>query len=252
MSFDMRSVLSGKRVVITGATRGIGAAIVDLFARNGARLAMVNRRPAAMSGHAEVIEALCDLADLSAVPAAIGAVIAELGGIDILINNAGTIEPIARVEDSDPAAWAGVVQTNLVGAFAVTHAVLPAMLKAGGGTIINVSSGAAIAPLEGWSHYCASKAGLRALTACLDLELRAKGIRALGISPGTVATGMQGAIRRSGLNPVSRLDPNVHIAPLWVAQSIAWLSTPEADRFLGTDFSLKTEEGRKLAGLPHS
>jgi 3-oxoacyl-[acyl-carrier protein] reductase len=252
MTFDMRSVLAGKRVVITGANRGIGAAIADLLSRNGAQLAMVNRRPAAPSGHAGVIEAICDLADWSAVPAAMGAVMAELGGIDILINNAGTIEPIARVEDSDPAAWAGVVQTNLLGAFAVARAALPAMLEAGGGTIINVSSGAAVAPLEGWSHYCASKAGLRALTACLDLELRARGIRALGISPGTVDTDMQGAIRRSGLNPVSRLDPNVHIPPNWVAQAVAWLSTPEADRFLGTDFSLKTEEGRKLAGLPHS
>ena len=119
-----------------------------------------------------------------------------------------------------------------------------------GGTIVNISSGAATGALEGWSHYCATKAGVLSLTKVADKEYRDKGIRVIGLSPGTVATEMQVQIRASGINPVSKLDPSDHISPEWVAKAIAYLTTPAADAYRGTDFSLKTAEGRAAVGLP--
>ena len=88
------------------------------------------------------------------------------------------------------------------------------------------------------------------LTRCTDKEYRDAGIRVIGLSPGTVATEMQVQIKASGLNPVSQLDPGVHIPPEWVARGIAFLCTPAADRFRGTDFTLKSDEERALVGLP--
>ena len=90
----------------------------------------------------------------------------------------------------------------------------------------------------------------RSLTRCTDKEYRGEGIRMIGLSPGTVKTDMQVSIKASGLNPVSQLDPSVHIPPEWVAQAIAYLCGPGGDAYLGTDFSLKTNEGRAAVGLP--
>ncbi len=129
---------------------------------------------------------------------------ARLGGLDILVNNAGVIEPIAEVATSDPAAWAQNITINLVGAYNVVRAVLPDMLAKGGGSIVNVSSGAAYRPLEGWSAYCAGKAGLAMLTAVDRARDQGKGIRVFGFSPGTIDTDMQVKIRASGMNMISQ------------------------------------------------
>ena len=126
---------------------------------------------------------------------------------------------------------------------------IPEMVRAGGGTIINISSGAATSALEGWSHYCATKAAVLSLTRVAHKEYADQGVRVVGLSPGTVATDMQVAIRASGINPVSQLDPDAHIPPEWVAKALMWLCSPEADPHLGTDFSIKTDEGRKAVGL---
>ncbi|MEC7256304.1 MAG: SDR family oxidoreductase, partial [Pseudomonadota bacterium] len=172
------------------------------------------------------------------------------GPVDILINNAGLIDPIARLGDSDPDGWNQVIDVNVKGVYHGLRAVLPGMEKRGAGTIINISSGAATGVLEGWTHYCSSKAAVLSLTRGADLEYRDKGLRIMGLSPGTVATDMQVQIKASGLNPVSQLDPSVHIPADWVARGLAFLCGPGGNDFLGTDFSLKTEEGRARVGLP--
>jgi NAD(P)-dependent dehydrogenase (short-subunit alcohol dehydrogenase family) len=112
----------------------------------------------------------CDVADYAAVEGLVAATTQRFGRPDILINNAGVIEPIATIATSDPAAWATNIQINLVGAFNAVRAVLPGMIAAGGGTIVNVSSGAALRPLEGWSAYCSGKAGVAMLTQAIKLE----------------------------------------------------------------------------------
>ena len=174
----------------------------------------------------------------------------KFGSVDVLVNNAGLIDPIARLTDSDPDDWDMVVDVNLKGVYHGMRAALPVMLEQGSGTVINISSGAATGALEGWSHYCATKAAVLSLTKCGDKEYRDNGITVVGLSPGTVATEMQVSIKASRINPVSRLDPSVHIPAEWVARGIAYLCGPGGADYAGTDFSLKAPEAREQAGLP--
>lgn len=254
----MTQPTKAKVALITGASRGIGAATARLFARSGITVCLAARdtmRTAKLAGElvlggAQAYPVSCDVSRYDHLQAAVDTVVKRFGGLDILVNNAGVIDPIARIEDSSPEDWSNAIDINLKGVFFGIRAAIPVMLRQNRGTIINVSSGAATSALEGWSHYCSSKAGALSLTRCADRELREKGIRVLGISPGTVATDMQLQIKASGINPVSQLDPLSHIPPDWVAEAIAWLCTPAADEYLGRDFSLKTAEGRQRVGLP--
>lgn len=250
--------LANKTAVITGASRGIGAATARHFAEHGANVVLIARSAGQIKAIADDITAAggsalaltCDVANWNDVRLAFEKAEAHFGPIDILINNAGLIDPIARLGDSDPEGWNQVIDVNVKGVYHGLRAVLPGMEKRGAGTIINISSGAATGVLEGWTHYCSSKAAVLSLTRGADLEYRDKGLRIMGLSPGTVATDMQVQIKASGLNPVSQLDPSVHIPAEWVARGLAYLCGPGGDDFLGTDFSLKTEEGRARVGLP--
>lgn len=249
--------LAGKTVLITGASRGIGAETARYFADLGANVVVTARSAAQLDALVEeitqsggkAIACACDVADYAAVDAAVARATKRFGGVDIVVNNAGLIDPIARIEDSDPAGWGQVIDVNVKGPYNTLRAVLPAMLDRGSGVIVNISSGAATSALEGWSHYCASKAALLSLTRCAHKELADKGIRVVGLSPGTVATDMQVKIKASGINPVSQLDPSVHIPPQWVARAIAWLTTDAAQEHDGDDVSLRSEEIRQKAGL---
>ena len=128
-------------------------------------------------------------------------------------------------------------------------AALPVMLEAGGGTILTIGSGAAHGPVEAWSHYCSAKAGALMLTRMADKEYREQGIRALSLSPGTVATQMQRDIKSSGINPVSRLDWEDHVPPEWPARALLWMCGPDADEFLGEEISLRDPAIRARAGI---
>ena len=256
MAPDM--LFKDKLVVITGASSGIGEATARYFTAKGASVILGARRADRIEKIASALRDAggaarafaCDVTDPEQVKSLIAEAKRGAGRLDALVNNAGVIDPIARLGDSDPAAWSHVVDVNLKGVYYGLRYAIPVMLEQGGGTIINLSSGAATSPLEGWSHYCATKAAVLSLTRVADLEYRSKGLRVIGLSPGTVATTMQEQIRDSGINPVSRLDWSAHIPADWVAQAIAWLTTSDADAHLGADFSLKTPEGRQAAGLP--
>ena len=142
-----------------------------------------------------------------------------------------------------------MIDINLKGVFYGMRAAVPVMIERGGGTVLTISSGAAHGPVEAWSHYCASKAGAAMLTRCLDKENRADGIRAMGLSPGTVATEMQREIKASGINPVSQLDWSDHIPPDWPARALVWMCSPAADAHLGEELSLRDEGLRATLGL---
>ena len=181
--------------------------------------------------------------------AAVDATQSAFGAVDVLINNAGVIEPISHMHRADPDAWSHVIDINLKGVFYAVRAVLPTMIERGEGTILTVSSGAAHGPVEAWSHYCASKAGAAMITRSIHLEAGPKGVRAMGLSPGTVATQMQREIKASGINRVSQLDWADHIPADWPAKALLWMTGPAADPYLGEELSLRDESLRREIGL---
>lgn len=246
--------ISEKSVVITGASRGIGAAAARAFAAAGARVTLLARSReeiADLSGEIgeNALAVPCDVSRYWEVSAALDAAEAAFGPVDVLVNNAGVIEPVATIAASDPDAWAKVIEINTIGVYHGMRAALPGMIARGRGTILTVSSGAAHNPLEGWSHYCASKAAAAMLTRSVHLEAGPAGVRAMGLSPGTVATEMQVQIKASGVNPVSQLDPSVHIPADWPARALVWLCSGAADDLVGTEVSLRDEEIRRRVGL---
>ena len=253
----MSKPLAGKIALITGASRGIGASTALHMADQGAVVALCARTLSQCEALVDQIRRAggdavalsCDVASYAQVEETVASVVQQYGQLDIMINNAGVIKPISLLADAEPAAWTEAARINFEGVFNGVRAVLPQMLARGNGTIVNVSSGAAHRALEGWSHYCAAKAAAAMLTESTHLECGSQGVRVFGMSPGTVATEMQVLIKASGLNPVSQLDPSVHIDPAWPARAIAWLCLPDADPWLGQEISLRDDAIRQAIGL---
>jgi len=246
--------MEGKTVLITGASRGIGAAAAQAFADAGANVALVARGTDAIAEHAgrigpKALAIPCDVSRHAEVEAAIAATARTFGGLDVLINNAGVVDPIGHMKDIEIDAWSRTIDINLKGVMYGMRAAMPGMIAQGSGTIINISSGAAHGPVEGWSAYCSAKAGVYMLTRMGDKEARAHGLRIMGLSPGTVATQMQREIKASGINPVSQLEWSDHIPPEWPAQALLWMCSSDADPYLGTDISLRDEDIRRSVGL---
>lgn len=251
------SHLKSRTAVITGASRGIGAATARHFASEGANVVLAARSAAEIEAIASDIRAAggaavaiaCDVSRYEDVEAAMALADSAFGGIDFLINNAGVIDPISLLESSDPDGWAQCIDINVKGVYFGLRAALPRMQAAGSGVVVNISSGAATSALEGWSHYNASKAAVLSITRTADRELGCGAVRVVGLSPGTVATEMQVLIKASGINPVSQLDPSVHIPADWPARAIGWLCGPDAAEFRGDDVSLRDEDIRRRVGL---
>lgn len=248
--------LAGKVSLVMGASVGLGAAIAEDLASRGARLAIAARRRSAIdalaarlaAAGAEVLPLTCDVADNEAVKAAVAATVARFGAIDHLVNNAGVIEPMGRFGDIEPEAWARLIGINLNGAMFAIHAALPHILKRRG-VIVNISSGAGHRPLEGWSAYCSSKAGLAMLTRALALEYGGEGLRVYGFSPGTVLTAMQMAIRESGIGPVAKLPIEALQPPELPARIVGWLCTEEAADMPSGENNIRDDELRRRAGV---
>lgn len=190
--------MSGMTAIVTGGGSGIGKGIAIAFAAHGCDVVICGRRLEVLQATCAASEQLpgtisamvCDQVDQPAVAATVDAALAKLGGkIDVLVNNAGTNVPGRHMDDLTVADWQKVVDINLNGPFYFCHAALPHMKAAGGGTVINISSIAAIRPtsLSG-AAYCASKAGLGALNIMLNKECGEAGIRCTEICPGEVET----------------------------------------------------------------
>jgi len=250
--------LDGEVALVTGASRGIGAAAARALAARGAAVALTARSAGEIDGIArelrdaggQAVAIAGDIGDVAWAGDLLRQATEALGTPTILVNNAGMVGPIGRLLDCDPADWARNVTVNLLGAYAMLRAALPGMIASGGGTVVNVSSGAAENAYEGWSAYCAGKAGLAMLTRSLHLEYGGQGIRAFGFRPGTVDTGMQGEIRASGINPVSKMPREAHAPPEHPARVIAWLCGPEAQDLVGQELSIRDPELRHRTGLP--
>lgn len=246
--------LTGKVALITGASRGIGEAAARIFAKAGAKVVLIARsenRIAEIAGEIgpNALAIPCDIARYWEVETAVKAAIETFGRLDILIGNAGVLQPITHLADADPEAWGQVIDINVKGIFNGMRAAIPVMESQGGGTVITISSGAAHGPMEGWSAYCTSKAGAAMLTRAAHLENADKGLRVMGLSPGTVATQMQRDIKASGMNPVSNLNWEDHVPADWPARCLLWMCGTDADDYLGQEISLRDEGIRRRAGL---
>ncbi len=246
--------IAGKSVLITGASRGIGAAAARAFVAAGARVALVARdvdRLAELAGELgpDALAIPCDVARYREMAAAVEATVGAFGALNVLVANAGVIAPIAPFGATDPEAWVHAQNINLAGMYHGMRAVWPVMAAAGSGRIVTLSSGAATRPLEGWSAYCASKAGALMLMRAVDLEGRGHGIRAVGLSPGTVDTDMQGDIRASGIGAIARMQRSEHVSPEFVARALVALSGPLGDAHLGQEVSLRDAGTRTALGL---
>lgn len=216
--------LRGKNAIITGAGRGIGRATAMAFAAEGINVGLIGRTSANLEKVATELQqygvktvfATADVADMKAVNAAVEHITEELGAIDILINNAG-IGKFGKFLELSPEEFKGIVDTNLMGVYYVTRAVLPQMIERESGEIINIAStaGQKGAPLT--SAYSASKFGVMGLTESLMLEVRKHNIRVTALTPSTVATDLAIESNLTDGNPDKVMQPE-DMAQMMVAQ----------------------------------
>jgi NAD(P)-dependent dehydrogenase (short-subunit alcohol dehydrogenase family) len=187
--------LEGRRALVTGGGRGIGAAVARALATEGATVTVAARSRREVEDVAGDIggrAVVLDVADAAAVTAAM----AEIGDLDVVVVNAGVVWPLRRFAETDIGEWEHAVAVNLLGAARVVRAVLPGMLERGWGRIVTVSSGAASPPgMPSASAYSTSKAALDMFTLHLANEVDATGVTVNAVRPGVVDTDMQEFMR---------------------------------------------------------
>jgi NAD(P)-dependent dehydrogenase (short-subunit alcohol dehydrogenase family) len=171
--------MSGQRVLITGAARGIGAALAEKLASRGDRLALVGLEPDKLAAVAErcgegTFVAECDVSDREQVTGTVDAAAEALGGLDVVVANAG-IATAGPLRLQEPRSWERVIEVNLLGVMYTDRAALP-HLERSRGYLLNVASAAAVAHGPGMSAYCSAKAGVEAMTDCLRVEMHPFGV----------------------------------------------------------------------------
>lgn len=220
--------LTGKAILVTGAGKGIGAELVRILHDRGARVfAGVHAADTVEAAPSGVIQLALDVTRQDEVDAALAVISKEAGRLDVLVNNAGTISAIGSYATLDAADLLRALEVNVLGVHRTTVAALP-MLRQSRGRIVNAGTGAATTPLEGWTAYCTSKAGMQMLTRMMALELAAEGIQTFFIGIPPTDTAMQDKIRRSGINPISKIPKEKLLPSAVPASCMAWLCSDAA------------------------
>jgi NAD(P)-dependent dehydrogenase (short-subunit alcohol dehydrogenase family) len=257
--------LRGKTALVTGGGRGIGRATAFALAGCGARIVITARTRDQIERTAEEIGRLggesqgltCDVSRVEEVQR----LFADAGPVDIVVNNAGVIQPIEPVASVDPDAWLHNLAVNLSGVFLICRYALPGMLERGWGHIVNVSSGAARGTVVGWSAYSAAKAGVEAFTTVTAREVGDRGVRVNAVRPGIVDTDMQVEIRGSSEEQFSRenlerfrgyKERGLLRDPADPARLILWLLGPEANEINGEVLAIDDPEVAARVGLTPS
>ena len=216
----------GRVVVVTGASRGIGLAVARWFSSRGDRVAALSSSGTEVEGAA--LSCTCDVADPAAVDQAFSTIEAELGGVEVLVANAGvTIDQLALRMTDD--AWRRVIDVNLTGAFFCARRALRKMVRAHGGRIVFVSSVGAFVGLPGQANYAASKAGLVGLARALAREVASRGVTVNVVAPGLVDTDMLGAIGEARTAQLAAMVPLGRLAmPDEVAGLVGFVASADA------------------------
>jgi benzil reductase ((S)-benzoin forming) len=188
--------LHGKVVVITGASRGIGAGLAREFAARGMKLALCARSPSQLPSGADGFQMQVDVTDADAVQRFAAAAESRLGAIDLWINNAGVLEPIGPLREVAPAAFLEHLRINVMGVVHGSQAYIAHVRKRAGsqGVLMNISSGAAWQAYAGWAAYCGSKAAVERISETIQLE-EAEYLRVYSVAPGVVDTDMHVLLR---------------------------------------------------------
>ena len=234
----------GEKAVVTGGTRGIGLGTVKALVEAGAEVVFTGQSAESAEAATREIGALatgvvCDMRDTVGLKAVFA------GGCDVLVNNAAVARPWGKLHEIKHDDLCAAIDINLIGAISAACEAIQQMLAVGGGTIINISSGAAHFPLPNSGAYCISKAGLFMATKMLHAEYGELGIRVFGLRPGVVNTDMQTELRESGYFDDVAADPSKLFPPEVPGRIVRWLITEAPDSFVGRDLSFLDEDFRK-------
>lgn len=259
----MPARLDDKVALVTGAGAGIGAATAQALAAAGADVAVVDREldaaravaDAIATGDRRAMSIQCDVRRPTEVEAAVQACKAQLGGLDILVSNAGVVR-YGEVPDVSPEEWSLQLDTNLTGAFLLAHFAIPLLRERGGGAIVNLSSAQALASQPLVAAYAASKAGVIALTKTMAIDHGKDGIRVNCVLPGSVHTPML----REGLERFAPEDPDAELAawgrahplgrvlePTEIAALIVFLASDDASAITGAAYTADGGLSARLA-----
>jgi NAD(P)-dependent dehydrogenase (short-subunit alcohol dehydrogenase family) len=238
--------LNGRTAIVTGAARGIGLATAQRLLTSGAAVALwdvdagaLDQAIGALKQHGRVHAAAVDVTDEASIAVAADALIRDAGKIDILVNNAGITGGNAPSWQLAPAVWRRVIEVNLIGPYLVCRAVVPHMIAAGYGRIVNIASIAGKDGNPNASHYSASKAGLIGLTKSLGKELATTGVLANCIAPAAAKTEMFEQMSKEHIDyMLSKIPMNRFVAVDEIAAMVAWLSSEECSFSTGAVFDI--------------